>query len=150
MSIEFEDIPEFTSHIDIDKLLLKGQENRKPNKLGLYRTVALVIGSSGSGKSTAILSMLLTESIDQYDYFIICLPSESMDGGIYRTLRENNDLPIYWVNIDEENLPSIKEIQDLNNQIAKQNKKELKDFKVAMILDDFITIKKIQPTIKGI
>lgn len=148
MSIEFEDIPDFTTHIDIDSLLLKGQENRTPNKLGLYRTVALVIGSSGSGKSTAILSMLLTESIEKYDYYIICLPTESMDSGIYKTLKEKKELPIVWINIDDENLPSISEIQNMNREIAKQMKKETKDFKVAMILDDFISIKKIQPMVK--
>lgn len=147
MSIDFEEIPDFTTHIDIDSLLLKGQENRTPNKLGLYRTVALVVGSSGSGKSTTLLSMLLSDSIDEYDYYIICLPTESMESGIYRTLKEK-ELPIVWVNIDDENLPSIKEIQAMNHQVAKQMKKEMKDFKCCLILDDFITNKKIQPMVK--
>lgn len=120
-------------NIDLDKVL-KLDENRKPNHLGLYRMNCLVIGKTGTGKTTTLLKALLTGAIDDFGMIIFIIPRESMESGFYKKLSEaiNNkkiNLNIAFVIIGEDTLPSVERL----NEISKIVKRP-----IAIVLDDFI------------
>ena len=71
--------------MDLDKLL-KIKENREPNKFDLYRLNCLVIGKTGSGKTTILLKALLNNAIDNFSLIIFIIPRESMESGFYKSL----------------------------------------------------------------
>lgn len=120
-------------NIDLDKVL-KLDENRKPNHLGLYRMNCLVIGKTGTGKTTTLLKALLTGAIDDFGMIIFIIPRESMESGFYKKLSEaiqnkRINLNIAFVIIGEDTLPSVERI----NEISKIVKRP-----IAIVLDDFI------------
>lgn len=119
--------------INLDKLL-KIKENRNPNHLGLYRMNCLIIGKTGSGKTTTLLKALLTDAIDDFGSILFIIPPESLNSGFYESLLNLPDTKIGdkllgFIIIGEDPLPSIAEI----NEISKKTKKP-----VAVVLDDFI------------
>lgn len=117
-------------NIDLDKALKIG-ENRKPNNIGLYRMNCLVVGKTGSGKTTAILKTLLTDAIDDFKLIIFIIPRESMESGFYKSL-QHVDIPkkhILFVIIGEEDLPTVQKLNALSQKVKGP---------IALVLDDFI------------
>ncbi len=117
--------------VDLDKLL-NINENRKKNNLGMYRMNCLVVGKTGSGKTTMLLKMLLSDVIDDFKLLIFIIPRESLESGFYKSLDQNKgklNKIIFFIVIGEDDLPTIEEI----NQISRMIKKP-----IAIILDDFI------------
>lgn len=120
-------------NIDLDKIL-NIDENRKPNHLGLYRMNCLIIGKTGTGKTTTLLKALISDAIDDFGLIIFIIPRESMESGFYKKISEaiknkRIKLNIVFVIIGEEPLPSVERI----NEISKIVKKP-----IAIVLDDFI------------
>lgn len=120
-------------NLDLDRVL-KLDENRKPNHLGLYRMNCLVIGKTGTGKTTTLLKALLTGAIDDFGLIIFIIPRESMDSGFYKKLNEavkekRIHLNLAFVIIGEDSLPTVERI----NEISKIVKRP-----IAIVLDDFI------------
>ena len=126
--------------IDLDKVL-EIKENRMPNNLGLYRMNCLVVGKTGSGKTTTLLKAIFTNAIDDFRVIMIIIPRESLESGFYSSLykkisniREsknptlNGKYFLFYI-IGEDDLPTIEQI----NKISKQVKG-----RIAVILDDFI------------
>lgn len=122
------------NNIDLDKLL-NLDENRKPNHLGLYRMNCLIIGKTGTGKTTTLLKALLTNAIDDFGLVIFIIPRESMESGFYKKLYEAvktkriTHINISFVIIGEEPLPTVEQINQLSCMIKKP---------IAIVLDDFI------------
>lgn len=119
--------------IDLDKILGL-DESRRPNKLGLYRMNCLVVGKTGSGKTTFLLKTLLSNAIDDYKMAVFIIPRESFETGFYKKLHiaaENEKIPFFcrFIIIGEDDLPSVQTI----NRWSKQVKGP-----IALILDDFI------------
>jgi hypothetical protein len=116
--------------IDLDKALSIG-ENRKPNNVGLYRMNCLVVGKTGSGKTTAILKTLLTDAIDNFKLLMFLIPRESYDSGFYSTLSKSK-IPgkeLVFIIIGENDLPSVQTLNALSKKIKGP---------MAIVLDDFI------------
>lgn len=111
---------------DLDKYL-GNDENRKPNKFGLYRLNCLVIGKTGSGKTTWLIKNLISGNIDDFDLIICIIPRESLQSGIYQQIMKNKKLSPYFVFyiIGEEPLPTIEELNNIKR-------------KIALVVDDFI------------
>lgn len=122
------------NNIDLDKLL-NLDENRNPNHLGLYRMNCLIIGKTGTGKTTTLLKALLTNAIDDFGLVIFIIPRESMESGFYKKLYEAvktkriTHINISFVIIGEEPLPTVEQINQLSGMIKKP---------IAIVLDDFI------------
>lgn len=123
--------------INLDKVL-DIKENRTPNNFGLYRMNCLIIGKTGSGKTTILLKALLSDAIDDFKLLLIIVPRESLESGFYKSLYDKlksskdqkiNGKYFLFCIIGEEDLPQIDKI----NKISKQIKG-----KIAVILDDFI------------
>ena len=117
--------------IDLDDLLRIG-ENRKPNHLGLYRLNCLIIGKTGSGKTTTLLKALLTDAIDNFEIIIFIIPRESIESGFYKSLSENVESlnkKICFIIIGEEDLPTIEDFTKISKKFKKR---------IAVVLDDFI------------
>lgn len=127
MTFEFEENENYVD-VDLDKIL-KNDENRKPNKLGLYRTTCDVIGASGFGKSTAILKALLSNSIDDYGLIIVIIPRESLETGYYKTIHQKELPGFMFYIIGEDDLPTIEQINTFSNEIKKP---------IAVMLDDYV------------
>ena len=123
---------------DLDKLdldsLLNIDENRQLNKFGLYRLNCLIIGGTGSGKTTHLIKALLNDVVDDFGCVLVLLPEESLDSGLWKkindSMNQKNKLRkrFIFMNI-EEGLPSVSDI----NYIA-----EKLNCKIAVVLDDFI------------
>lgn len=116
--------------IDLDKALSIG-ENRKPNNVGLYRMNCLVVGKTGSGKTTAILKTLLSDAIDNFRLIICLIPRESFDSGFYSSLAKTK-IPgkeFVFIIIGENDLPTVQTLNALSNKVKGP---------MAIILDDFI------------
>lgn len=127
---EFEQNEYFDAYdsLNLDDVL-KNNENRKPNKLGMYRTTAMVVASSGFGKTTTVLKSLLSGLIDDYGLIMIMIPRESLDSGYYKSLY-NYDVPGFmFVVIGEEPLPSIESIAKISEEVKKP---------IAVVLDDYV------------
>lgn len=127
MSFEFEENEAFED-IDLDKIL-KNDENRKPNKFGLYRMTAMVVGSSGFGKTTTILKALLSGLIEDFGLIIIIIPRESIESGFYKTIAQKNMDGFMFYIIGEDSLPTVEQINEFSKVIKKP---------IAMIIDDYI------------
>lgn len=127
---ESEDFNDAFESFDLDKYL-NNDENRQPNKFGLYRVNCLVIGKTGSGKTTWLIKALLSGAIDDFKRVVVVVPRESMNSGIYAKISKNKALSKYfaWVIIGEEHLPTIEEFQKASEEIKG---------KIAIIIDDFI------------
>lgn len=126
--MEFE-VNENIKDFDLDKYI-HNDENRKPNAFGLYKMNTLVIGKTGSGKTTALVKFLLANNIDDFGLFICIIPRESADSGIYSKLGKYDKRFVQCV-IGEDPLPTIKELNEISESIGKP---------MAVILDDFITV----------
>lgn len=129
------EVPSFAKMktLNLDKFL-QLDENRKPNNLGLYRMNCLVIGKTGSGKTTTLLKALLTKAIDDFGLIIFIIPRESMNSGFYSRLedmvkKKQVNMNIAFVIIGEDDLPSISRINELSVKVKKP---------IALVLDDFI------------
>lgn len=127
MSFEFE-VNADIKDVDLDKLL-SNDENRKPNKLGLYRVAANCIASSGYGKSTCILKALLSNTIEDYGLIIIIIPRESFSTGYYKTIHQKEVPGFMFYIIGEDPLPSIEQINSFSNEVKKP---------IALVLDDYV------------
>lgn len=118
--------------IDLDDLL-KIRENRKPNKFNLYRLNCLIIGKTGSGKTTWLLKALLNDAIDDFKLLMFIIPRESMESGFYKSLSRLPESKlsknICFIIIGEDDLPTVEEM----NEISKSMKGP-----IALVLDDFI------------
>lgn len=141
------------SNYDVDKMLY-GTETRVKNKyFDNYKVNILCAGSSGSGKTTFLIKMLLNNIFEQIDCVIICIPEESFTSGIYATLAKNNILnrPILFCIL---NRYDKKEVTELNedeeiyiicngfitlSEMAKI-KKQLGIQKPVIIFDDYVTL----------
>ena len=116
--------------IDLDKALSIG-ENRKPNNVGLYRMNCLVVGKTGSGKTTAILKTLLSDAIDNFRLIICLIPRESFDSGFYSSLAKTK-IPgkeFVFIIIGENDLPTVQTLNALSKRVKGP---------IALVLDDFI------------
>ena len=127
MNLDFEENEDFVD-IDLDKVL-KNNENRKPNRLGIYRTTAMVCGSSGFGKTTAILKALLSGVIDDYGLIIVIIPRESLDSGYYKTIYEKEVPGFVFYIIGEDDLPTIEKINNISKEVKRP---------IAVLMDDYI------------
>ena len=114
---------------DLDSYI-KNNENRKPNRVGLYRVNCLVIGKTGSGKTTTLIKWLLSNNMETFGLIICIIPRESMDSGIYSRLSGKDPRFVFCV-IGEDKLPSISDINEISNSIKQP---------IALVLDDFITV----------
>lgn len=123
--------------IDLDKVL-DIKENRKPNNLGLYRLNCLIVGKTGSGKTTILLKALLTDAIDDFKCILVIVPRESLESGFYESLYKKvqksktptiNGKYFLFTIIGEDDLPTIEQINKLSKQVKGR---------IAVILDDFI------------
>lgn len=132
MSFDVEESETFSNLnvIDLDSFL-NNDETRKLNNVGLYRLNCLVVGKTGSGKSTWLIKALLTNAIDEFKKVIVIIPRESMNSGLYLKISENPQLKNHFafVIIGEEHLPSIEEFQEASKQIKGR---------MAIVVDDFI------------
>lgn len=126
---------------------LNTSEDRTINPIfGVYHIRALVCGSSGSGKTTFILNYLL-QNLSIYKLIIYLAPTESLESGFLKTVRQIKDLKDKFIMLDirKDELPTIKELQQLN---AAETKNE--GYKIALILDDFINVLTTKDDIKTI
>lgn len=105
MSFEFEENEDFKD-IDLDKVL-SNNENRKTNKLGLYRTTCMCFAASGFGKTTTVLKALLSGVIDDFGLIIIIIPRESLESGYYNTIYRRELPGFMFYIIGEDDLPNI-------------------------------------------
>lgn len=126
-NFEFEENEEFKD-VDLDKLL-KNDENRTPNKLGLYRVAALVCAASGFGKTTAVLKALLSGVIEDFGLIIIIIPRESLESGYYKTIYNSGTSGFMFYIIGEDDLPTIDFINKISNEVKRP---------IAVIIDDYI------------
>ena len=120
---------------DIEKL--NQSEDRTINPIfGVYHIRALICGSSGSGKTTFILNYLL-QNLKIYKLIIYLAPTESLESGFLKTVRQIKDLKNKFImlNIRTDSLPTIKELQQINN-----TKTDNEGYKIALIMDDFINV----------
>lgn len=116
--------------IDLDKALNIG-ENRKVNNIGLYRMNCLVVGKTGSGKTTSILKTLLSDAIDDFKLLVFIIPRESFESGFYNSLSKVK-LPgkeTLFIIIGEDDLPSVQTLNALSKKVKGP---------MAIVLDDFI------------
>lgn len=131
MALNITDKLKNLNEIDLDKVL-NIKENRKKNNLGLYRMNCMVIGKTGSGKTTFLLKLLLSDAIDEFKLILFIIPRESLESGFYKSLNDNKqkfNKIIYFIVIGEDDLPTIELINDLSKIIKGR---------IAIVLDDFI------------
>lgn len=127
MDLDFEENENYVE-VDLDKVL-KNNENRQPNKLGIYRTTALVIGSSGYGKSTTILKALLSGFIEDFGLIIVIIPRESLESGYYKTIYEKEVPGFVFYIIGEDDLPTIEKLNNISKEVKKP---------IAVLMDDYV------------
>lgn len=131
MSFVFEENDDFVD-VDLDRFL-HNNENRKPNKLGLYRMSMLCVANSGYGKTTTILKALLSGFIEDFGLIVIIIPRESAESGYYKSLidatRKNKISGFLFYIIGEDDLPSIETLNKISNEIKSP---------MALIIDDYV------------
>lgn len=118
--------------LDLDKL--NKNEIRKPNPFfNVYHVRSLVVGASGSGKTTFMLNYVF-QYINYYSYVIYMGPTETFDSGYMKTIKNDETLnrKFIFIDIRKEKIPTITELQKIS--IKNDNKK------ICLILDDFINV----------
>lgn len=147
MNLEIEEVEptRLLKPLNIEKL--NQSEDRTINPIfGVYHIRALVCGSSGSGKTTFILNYILSK-IDMYKLILYLAPTETLESGFLKTIRDIKELnnKIVFINIRNDKLPTIQELQDIN-RIKTNNK----GHRIALIMDDFINVLTSKEDIKQI
>ena len=147
MSLEIEEVEpsRFLKSLDIEKL--NKSEDRTINPIfGVYHIRALVCGSSGSGKTTFILNYLF-QNLDEYKLILYLAPSETLESGFLKSVKEIRDLKqkLLLMDIRHDKLPTIQELQQIN-----QVKTSKTGHRIALILDDFINVLTTKDDIKQI
>lgn len=97
---------------------------------GTYRISSLIIGASGSGKTTWLLNFI-TNGRRTYDIYILILPKESTLGGLYKIFMKDHPKNAFVFILGEETLPTVSELTELKQQKGK----------IAVILDDWTSTK---------
>lgn len=118
---------------ELDKIL--GSESRKPNDyFGIYKISALVIGASGSGKTSFILNLLFSDKLD-CDNLVLIIPEESCYSGLYSSLikfkkvktHSGKTINVHVIVINKTPLPTVRQFQEANLT------------KCCIIVDDFVS-----------
>src|SRR5574344_1225394 len=118
---------------ELDKLL--GSESRKPNAyFGIYKISALVIGSSGSGKTSFVLNLLFSDKLD-CDNLVLIIPEESCYSGLYASLikfkkvktHNGRIINVHVIVINKTPFPTVRQFQEANL------------VKCCIIVDDFVS-----------
>ena len=118
---------------ELDKLL--GSESRKPNDyFGIYKISALVIGSSGSGKTSFVLNLLFSDKLD-CDNLVLIIPEESCYSGLYASLikfkkvktHNGRIINVHVIVINKTPFPTVRQFQEANL------------VKCCIIVDDFVS-----------
>ena len=118
---------------ELDKIL--GSESRKPNDyFGIYKISALVIGASGSGKTSFILNLLFSDKLD-CDNLVLIIPEESCYSGLYASLIKfkkvkthgGRVINVHVIVINKTPLPTVRQFQEANLK------------KCCIIVDDFVS-----------
>lgn len=118
---------------ELDKLL--GSESRKPNDyFGIYKISALVIGSSGSGKTSFVLNLLFSDKLD-CDNLVLIIPEESCYSGLYSSLikfkkvktHNGRIINVHVIVINKTPFPTVRQFQEANL------------VKCCIIVDDFVS-----------
>lgn len=128
---------------------LNRNEDRILNEIfNVYHVRALVVGSSGSGKTTWTLNYCFNRCIENlpnnYGLIIYCAPTETLESGLVRSIIEDpngvskkfglhQDLNKYFFTLDirKDKLPTITDLQNIQRKCKKR---------IALILDDFINV----------
>lgn len=140
---------------DIDSILLD-DESRKINEyFNIYKISALVCGSSGSGKTSFLIKLLLNKIIE-FDAIILVAPMETLKSGIYKNFinkytelfGDNKIMFCFNLSKEYKGLDEYKKIAD--NVLEFEGlpifddifelKKELNINKNVIIFDDFISL----------
>ena len=140
---------------DIDSILLDNDENREPNPyFNVYRINMYVNGSSGSGKSSFIINLLLNDIIP-FEMLILMLPLETKTSGIwsnfikkFHKIFPDKTLLIFDISEPYEGLYDYKKIKqgiiEFNGfpyfSDIYQLKRAMKIKNCCIIFDDFVTI----------
>ena len=118
---------------ELDKIL--GSESRKPNDyFGIYKIGALVIGASGSGKTSFILNLLFSDKLD-CDNLVLIIPEESCYSGLYASLikfkkvktHNGRIINVHVIVINQTRFPTVRQFQEANLT------------KCCIIVDDFVS-----------
>lgn len=112
---------------DIDKLL-NGSESREVNEyFGIYKINALIVGGSGSGKTTWIINMILNNILD-CDVILCFIPHETLYSGFYQSLlrSEHFDKPILVFEIgNNKHYTSLDDAEEIEIKSQKRSNTEL-------------------------
>lgn len=118
---------------ELDKIL--GSESRKPNDyFGIYKISALVIGASGSGKTSFVLNLLFSDKLD-CDNLVLIIPEESCYSGLYSSLikfkkvksSSGRTINVHTIVINKTPFPTVRQFQEANLT------------KCCIIVDDFVS-----------
>lgn len=129
MSIQL--IEDDTLKLDDNDVNFGNDENRDVcDFFGTYRISALIIGASGSGKTTWLLNFI-TNQRRNYDLFVLILPRESTMGGLYKKFADDHPKNSITFILGEDVLPTIPELVKVAHSKGK----------IALILDDWTSTK---------
>src|SRR5574343_156876 len=76
---------------------------------GIYKISALILGASGSGKTTWLLNFITNQRV-KYDIFILILPQESIMNGLYAKFLRDHPRNAFVFVLGQEELPTVAEL----------------------------------------